>query len=107
MEEVETIRELVQPLYDNGDLLGFSLYNDEGALEHNESFLSDEMAIKSAGLFIETRLKILKSARRLMRMTVELDDVILMYCRLDEGHVIFTFDADSDIDFAAKAIVPT
>ena len=106
MENVESVRRIVESLYTKGDLLGFSFFSDTGELEHNESFLSDEKAIESASFFMACRLNIMKSERRLMRTTIELDDVILMYCRLCDGHVVLTFDADCDLDTAAKMIVP-
>ena len=106
MENVKSIKKIVETLCAKGDLLGFSFFSDIGELEHNESFLSDERAIESAGFFMACRLNIMKSERRLMRTTIELDDVILMYCRLCDGHVVLTFDTDCDLDAAAKMIMP-
>ena len=98
------IREMVQPLYDSGDLLGFSVCGDTGKLVHNESFFSDELAWQATVPFVNVMRKIRKADRVVNRLTVELDDVTLIYGRLDEGHALFTLRRSCDLD-AASAVL--
>ncbi|MGJ8678172.1 MAG: hypothetical protein ACSHX0_11690 [Akkermansiaceae bacterium] len=103
---IEEIREKVKPLYESNDLLGFTVSDDQGKLLHNESFLSDAAAKRSVELFVNCSLSLLKAGRKSKRFTVELDDVILVYCSLDAGNVVFTLDGACDLDVAANLLSP-
>ncbi len=98
------IREMVQPLYDSGDLLGFSVCGDKGDVVHNESFFSDELAWQATVPFVNVMRKMKKVERIVNRLTVELDDVTLIYGRLDEGHALFALRRDCDLDTAAAVL---
>ena len=98
---MEEIREMVQPLYDAGDLLGFSICSDGGEVLHNESFFNDEVAWQATAPFVRVVRQMEKAERNVNRLTVELDDVILIYGKLDEGHALFMLGRRSDLDRAA------
>ncbi len=101
---METLRKKVQSLYDSGDLLGFSVCSDSGSILHNESFLSDEAAETATAPFISCSKLLAESDREVQRLTVELDDVILIYIHTDQGHALFTLGQDCDLDHAASII---
>lgn len=103
---IKEIRERFESLYKNRSLLGFTLFNDQGELIHNESFSSDHVARSTADLFMRCRIGLLKSGRKVQRFTIELDDIILIYCLIEEGHAVFTLDRECDLDAAAKVLVP-
>ena len=60
---MEEIREMVQPLYDAGDLLGFSIYSDGGEVLHNESFFNDEVAWQATAPFVRVVRQMEKAER--------------------------------------------
>ena len=103
---IKDIRERLASLYKDKSLLGFTLFNDQGELVHNESFSSDHIARSTVSLFMNCRLSLLKSGRKVQRFTIELDDIILIYCLIEEGHAVFTLDRECDLDAAAKILVP-
>jgi hypothetical protein len=45
-----------------------------------------------------------KSRRTLTRLTIELDDVTLIYRKLDLGHALFTLRSACDLDTVATAL---
>lgn len=98
------IKEMVKPLYDSGDLLGFSVCGDTGEVVHNESFFSDEFAWKATEPFVILKLKMQKARRTVTRLTIELDDVTLIYRKLDVGHALFTLRTACDLDTVATAL---
>lgn len=104
-DSIEALRAKVKPLYENSDLLGFSVLNDYGGMIHNESFLSDEASRASTSVFMECRQNMLRSNRKLNRFIVELDDIALIYCLTDAGHTLFTLDGECDLDEAARLLV--
>ena len=101
---MENVRETLQPLYDSGDLLGFSICGNAGEIMHNESFFSDEVAWQSTAPFVRVERQMEKAGRNVKRLTVELDNVTLIYRQIDTGHALFTFDKGSDLDKAAEVI---
>ncbi len=101
---MEHIKEMVQPLYDAGDLLGFSICGDAGEVFHNESFFSDEVAWQATAPFVRVKRQMDKADRSVNRLTVELDDVTLIYGKLDEGHALFTLNRNCDLDRAADVL---
>ena len=103
---IKNIRKRLESLYANNSLLGFTLFNDQGTLIHNESFTSDSVANSTVSLFMNCRLSLMKSGRKVQRFTIELDDIILIYCLIEEGHAVFTLDRQCDLDAAAQIIVP-
>ncbi len=98
------IKEKVQPLYESGDLLGFSVFGDTGKSVHNESFFSDEFAWQATLPFVSVMQKMKRAGRNVKRLTVELDDVTLIYRKLDEGHSLFTLRRACDLDTAAEML---
>ncbi len=101
---MDQIREMVKPLYDTGDLLGFSVCADDGGVVHNESFLSDEAAGNATQIFAGCAQQIADADRTVNRLTVELDDVTLVYGRLEQGHALFSLERGCDLDAAAKVL---
>lgn len=101
---MEAIREMTQPLYDSGDLLGFSVCGDAGEIVHNESFFSDEVAWQATAPFVRVARQMEKADRTVNRLTVELDDVILIYGKLDHGHALFALERNCDLDRAAGVL---
>ncbi|MBT8045193.1 MAG: hypothetical protein KJO79_09605 [Verrucomicrobiae bacterium] len=101
---MDQIREMVQPLYDSGDLLGFAICGDAGEIVHNESFFSDEMAWQAVAPFVNVVRQMKKSGRDINRLTVELEDVTLIYGQLEQGHALFTLGRDCDLDAAAAVL---
>jgi hypothetical protein len=101
---MEQIKEMVQPLYDSGDLLGYSVCGDTGEMIHNESFFSDKRAWQATLTFVNVILGLEKADRIGIRLTVELDDVTLIYQKLDQGHALFTLRSSCDLDTAAAVL---
>ncbi len=101
---MDQIKQMVQPLYDSGDLLGFSVCGDTGESVLNESFFSDEVAWQATVPFVNVMRKMTKADRVVNRLTVELDDVTLIYGRLEEGHALFTLRRSCDLDAAAAVL---
>ena len=101
---LDQIKEMVKPLYESGDLLGFSVCGETGNLVHNESFLNDEHAWFATLPFIATLKQLEKATRTVGRFTVELDDVTLIYRKIEEGHALFTLKINCDLDAAAAAL---
>lgn len=102
---MDQIKEMVQPLYDSGDLLGFSVFGDRGEALHNESFLCDETAWLATKPFIDIVQKMDRAHRSVNRLTVELDDVILIYRQINQGHTLFAVSKTCDLD-SAVAVLP-
>ncbi len=101
---LDEIKEMVKPLYESGDLLGFSVCGDNGKLVHNESFLNDEHAWFATLPFIATAKQLAKATRTVGRLTIELDDVTLIYREIEDGHALFTLKINCDLDTAAAAL---
>lgn len=101
---MEQLQELLKPLYQTGDLLGFSVCNEKGKVLHNESFLSDEYAWKATLPFVSVTDKLERAKRDVLRLTVELDKYILIYGQLDIGHALFTLSKDCDLDSVAELL---
>lgn len=95
---------MLQPVYDSGDLLGFSICGDAGEVIHNESFFNDEVAWQATAPFVNVMRQMKKAGRDVNRLTVELDDVTLVYGRLEQGHALFTLGRDCDLDAAAAVL---
>jgi hypothetical protein len=98
------IKEMVKPLYDSGDLLGFSVCGDTGSMIYNESFFNDELAWRATVPFISVTLKLGRAGRIATRLTVELDDVTLIYKQFDQGHALFFLRSACDLDTAAAVL---
>ena len=101
---MEEIREMVQPLYEAGDLLGFSICGDAGEIVHNESFFNDEVAWQATAPFVRVMRQMEKADRIVNRLTVVLDNVVLIYGKLEEGHALFALGPRSDLDRAAEVL---
>ena len=101
---MEQIKKMIQPLYDSGDLLGFSICGEEGELIHNESFFSDEGAWQATLPFVNVMLGLEKGNRSGIRLTVVLDDTTLIYKKLEQGHALFALRSACDLDAAAAVL---
>lgn len=95
---------MVQPLYDDGSLLGFSICDDHGVIVHNESFFSDEAAWQATAPFTRCSRQLGKAGRVVKRMTVQMEDVILIYGKLEQGHALFSLDPGCDLDAVAEVL---
>ena len=101
---VEDIRHRVKPLYESGDLLGFVFMSSDGESFHNESFLCDSAARDSMEPFVTTYRKLARANRYIKQLVTELDDVILVHSRRDDGHVLYSVDIEADIDQIAAML---
>lgn len=101
---IEAIREQLKPLYQSGDLLGFSVCSDTGEVIHNETYFSDEVAWQATAPFVSSKRQLSQSGRETHRLTVVLDDAIIIYGQLEQGHAIFILSPDCDLDAAAAVL---
>lgn len=98
------IREHLQPLYTSGELLGFAVCDEEGEVLGNETFLSHEGVHKAAQIFLSSCQQMAESERGVYRLTVEMDDVIVIYHCIEQGQGLFILSSDCSLDAAAKKI---
>lgn len=103
-DSIEAMREHLKPLYESGDLLSFALTNDDGDVLYNESFLSKEGVHKAVATFVSNEKQLTGSGRRLLRMTVEMDDIIVIYRSVEQGQGLFILASDGSIDASVKLI---
>ena len=99
-----SIRKHLQPLYENDSLLGFAISDDVGELIYNETFLSEEAARTSCRTFLTNCKQLGKSGRRVHRLTMEMDDIVVIYCGIEEGYGLFILASECDIDLAVNLI---
>jgi len=100
----DKIREHLQPLYDSAALLGFAVCDDDGEIVYNETFLSNEGAAKAAKLFLSNCQQMGESGRSVYRLTVEMDDIIVIYHCINDGQGLFILSSDCDLDASAEKI---
>ncbi len=100
----EGISKHIQPLYDSGDLLGFAICSEENEVLLNETFLNREGVSKATDYFIANYEEMEASERSVKRVIIEMDDIIIIHYRMKEGHGMFIFASDADIDVAGKLI---
>lgn len=98
------VREHLEPLSASGALLGFAVCDGDGAVLANETFLSHEGAEKAAQIFISSCRQMAESGRGVYRVTVEMDDVIVIYHCIAQGQGMFVLSSDCDLDTAAAKI---
>lgn len=100
------VRDTAQQLYDSGDLLGFTITSLEGEMVHNESFFSDEAAAQALNTLVGCVEQLGASGRTVNRLTVELDDVIVIYTHINDRdrHGMFILSRECALDEAAEAI---
>ncbi len=104
-EDICTLmRERLQPLYDSVSLLGFAVCDHDGQVLKNDSFLSHEGVSKAARTFLSNCEQMSASDRHVHRLTVEMNDVIVIFHRLQQGQGMFILSSDCDIDAAADLI---
>lgn len=103
-DRFSAIRAHLQPLYESGDLLGFAVCDDDGEVINNETFLSQEAASKATKTFLSNCQQLAESGRSVYRLTLEMDDVIVIYHCIEEGQGMFILSSDCDLDTAADLI---
>ena len=70
----------------------------------NETFLNREGVSKATDYFIANYEEMEASERSVKRVIIEMDDIIIIHYRMKEGHGMFIFASDADIDVAGKLI---
>jgi len=100
----DDISKHIQPLYDNGNLLGFAICSEESEVLLNETFLNREGVSKANDVFIANYAGMEVSERHVKRIILEMDDIIIIHCRMQEGHGMFILESDADVDAAGALI---
>ena len=100
------VRDTAQQLYDNGALLGFAITSAEGEMVHNESFFSDEAAAQALAMLTGCVQQLAASGREVRRLTVELDDVVVIYTHITDRdrHGMFILSRACNLDHAADIL---
>ena len=100
------VRDITEQLYDSGALLGFTITSTEGEMVHNESFFSDEAASQAMVTLVGSVEQLATSGREVKRLTVELDDVVVIYSHItnSDQHGMFILSRSCDLDQAAAAL---
>jgi len=100
------VRDTAQQLYKSGALLGFTITSLEGEMVHNESFFSDEAAGQALEMLVGCVSQLTASGRHVKRLTVELDDVIVIYIHITDRdrHGMFILSRAYDLDHTADAL---
>ena len=100
------VRDTAELLYKSGALLGFAVSNAEGTIVHNESFFSDEAASQALTTLVQCVAQLATSGRAVNRLTVELDDVVVIYTQITDGdrHGMFILSRACDLDSTASSL---
>jgi hypothetical protein len=100
------VRDTVAKLYETGALLGFSIASIEGEMVYNESFFSDEAALQVIATLTGCVDQLMASGRSIERITVELDDVIVIFTHITDRdrHGLFILSKTCDLDQSAADI---
>jgi len=100
------VRDTTDDLYKSDALLGFAISSEEGELIHNESFFSDEAAHQALTTFRGALDQLAVSGRVVNRLTVELEDVLVIYMSINDQNRrgMFIFKRSCDLDGAAKVL---
>ncbi|WP_435893232.1 hypothetical protein [Oceaniferula spumae] len=101
---IDDIREHLQPLYKSGELLGFAICDGDGEIFQNDTFLSHEGLQKAITAFRESGAQLAESGRAVHRMSVEMDDIILVYHGVKAGEGLFVLSSDCQLDQASTLI---
>jgi len=104
VDPFEEVREHFKPLYESNDLIGFAICDLEGEVLINESFLSYEGVTKAVGTYLASNQQMVDSGRKVNRVTIEMDDIIVVYLPIEQGIGMFILPSDSNVDKAAKLI---
>lgn len=100
------VRDTAKELYDSGALLGFAITSAEGEMVHNESFFSDEAALQAIATLVGCVEQLGLSGRIVKRLTVEMDDVVVIYTHITDRdrHGMFLLSRSCDLDQSADAL---
>jgi len=100
------VRDTAEQLYESGALLGFTISSAEGEMVHNESFFSDEAATQVMLTMIGCVDQLTTSGRMVKLLTMELDDVIVIFTHItDQDHRgMFILSRSCALDTAAETI---
>jgi len=101
------VRDTATKLYEAQALLGFFIVSIEGEMLHNESFFSDEAALQVMTTLAGCINQLVASGREVLRLTVELDDVILICTHITDRdrYGLFILRRTCDLDNSAADIV--
>jgi len=103
-DSFDAMREHLKPLYDSCSLLGFAVCDDDGEIMHNETFLSHEAASKGTKTFLSNCQQLAESGRSVYRLTVEMDDITVIFHCIEQGQGMFILSSECDLDAAADLI---
>jgi len=100
------VRDTADELYKNNALLGFAITNNEGEIIHNESFFCDEFAAQAMATFKGCVDQLAVSGRVVNRLTVELDDVIIIFTPISDQdrRGMFILKRSCHLDTAAATL---
>lgn len=100
------VRDTAQQLYDSGALLGFTITSAEGEMVHNESFFSDDSAAQALAMLTGCVQQLAASGRVVHRLTVELDDVVVIYTHITDRdrHGMFILSRACNLNHTADAL---
>jgi hypothetical protein len=100
------VRDTVEQLYETGALLGFAISDSNGEMIHNESFFSDEAASRTIATLMGCADQLAASGRSIKRLTVELDDVIVIYTPITDRdrRGVFILPRSGNLDESAEKI---
>lgn len=100
------VRDTADKLYETRALLGFAIGSHEGEMIHNESFFSDDAATQVILTLKGCVDQLAVSGRIVKRLTMELDDVVVIYTHITDRdrRGIFILSRDSKLDPSADLI---
>lgn len=100
------VRDTAAKLYETRALLGFAITSIEGEMVYNESFFSDEAANQVMTTLVGCVNQLMESGRGVERITLELDDVIVIYTPITDRdrHGMFILAKTCDLDQSAADI---
>ena len=99
-------RDIAEQLYETGALVGFTISTNEGEMIHNESFFSDEAANQVVLTLMGCVDQLAASGRIVKRLTMELDDVIVIYTHITDRdrRGVFILSRSCHLDTTADLI---
>ena len=100
------VRDTADQLYESDSLVGFVIASDSGDILHNESFFSDEAAQYAITSLISSVDQLALSDRHVKRLTIELDDLLIIFTHItdQDQRGMFLISKSCDLDQAAKTL---
>lgn len=101
---MEETREKIQPLYDKNALLGFARFDADGNLLGNDTFFSDEAVCIAVSPFFECVEQLGASNRKVNRLTVELEELRVVYVPNNDGSNFYLLPLGDLLDDTIEAL---